>query len=83
MLTKSLAYELGPHIRVNAIAPGVVMWPDEGLDKELQAMIVERSALRRSGSVEDVARATLFFATQAPYITGQVLAVDGGRSAGW
>ena len=83
MLTKSLAYELGPRIRVNAIAPGVVMWPDEGLDAELQAMMVDRSALRRPGSPEDVARAILFFATQAPYITGQVLAVDGGRSVGW
>jgi pteridine reductase len=83
MLTKSLAYELGPHIRVNAIAPGVVMWPDEGLDEELQEMIVERSALQRPGFVEDVARAALFFATEAPYITGQVLAVNGGRSVGW
>jgi pteridine reductase len=83
MLTKSLAYELGPHIRVNAIAPGIVMWPDDGLDEQLQAMMVDRSALRRAGSAEDVARAALFFATQAPYITGQVLAVDGGRSVGW
>jgi pteridine reductase len=83
MLTKSLAYELGPHIRVNAIAPGVVMWPDNGVNEELRAAMVDRSALRRPGSPEDVARAVLFFATQAPYITGQVLAVDGGRSAGW
>ena len=83
MLTKSLAHELGPHIRVNAIAPGVVMWPDEGVDEALQEMIVERSALQRPGSSEDVARAVLFFATEAPYITGQVLAVDGGRSVGW
>ena len=83
MLTKSLAHELGPDIRVNAIAPGVVMWPDEGLDEALQELIVERSALQRPGCAEDVARAALFFATAAPYITGQVLAVDGGRSVGW
>ena len=80
MLTKSLARELGPSIRVNAIAPGMVMWSDDELDRDLQEMIVDRTVLKRVGSSEDVARAALFFATQAPYITGQVLAVDGGRS---
>jgi pteridine reductase len=67
MLTRSLARELGPSVRVNAVAPGPVMWPEDGMDKELQARI---------------ARAVLFFATEAPYVTGQVLAVDGGRSVG-
>jgi pteridine reductase len=84
MLTKSLARELGPSIRVNAIAPGPVMWPEDGMDKELQAKIIDRTALKRGGSPDDVARAVLFFATEAPYVTGQILAVDGGRSsAGW
>jgi pteridine reductase len=84
MLTRSLARELGPNIRVNAVAPGPVMWPEDGMDKEVQAMIVERTALKRPGSPDDVARAVLFFATEAPYVTGQILAVDGGRSsAGW
>ena len=84
MLTRSLARELGPSIRVNAVAPGPVMWPEDGMDKEVQAMIVERTALKRPGSPDDVARAVLFFATEAPYVTGQILAVDGGRSsAGW
>jgi pteridine reductase len=83
MLTKSLARELAPHVRVNAIAPGPVMWPEDGTDKELQNKIVERTLLRRSGSPEDVARAAMFFATGAPYVTGQILAVDGGRSVGW
>src|SRR5882757_5232858 len=82
MLTKSLARELGPSIRVNAVAPGPVMWPEDGMDKELQAKIVDRTALKRPGSPDDVARAVLFFATEAPYVTGQILAVDGGRSAG-
>jgi pteridine reductase len=82
MLTKSLARELGPSIRVNAVAPGPVMWPEDGMDKELQARIVDRTALKRPGSPDDVARAVLFFATEAPYVTGQILAVDGGRSAG-
>ena len=84
MLTRSLARELGPHIRVNAIAPGPVMWPADGAaDLELQKKIVERTLLKRSGSAQDVARTALFFAADAPYVTGQVLAVDGGRSVGW
>jgi len=82
MLTKSLARELGPSIRVNAIAPGPVMWPEDGMDKALQARIIDRTALKRGGTPDDVARAVLFFATEAPYVTGQILAVDGGRSAG-
>ena len=82
MLTQSLARELGPSVRVNAVAPGPVMWPEDGMDKELQAKIVDRTALKRPGSPDDVARAVLFFATEAPYITGQILAVDGGRSVG-
>jgi pteridine reductase len=83
MLTKSLARELGPHVRVNAVAPGPVMWPEDGLDTALQAKIIAGTALKRVGSAEDVARACVFFATEAPYVTGQVLAVDGGRSIGW
>jgi pteridine reductase len=82
MLTQSLARELGPSVRVNAVAPGPVMWPEDGMNKELQARIVDRTALKRPGSPDDVARAVLFFASEAPYITGQILAVDGGRSVG-
>ena len=84
MLTRSLARELGPHVRVNAIAPGPVMWPEDGLDTQLQADIIEphraqaRTARRRTWRAP-----CLFFATEAPYVTGQVLAVDGGRSIGW
>jgi pteridine reductase len=83
MLTRSLARELGPHVRVNAIAPGPVMWPEDGIDPALQAEIIDRTALKRIGSASDVARAALFFAAEAPYVTGQILAVDGGRSIGW
>jgi pteridine reductase len=83
MLTKALAREMGPHVRVNAVAPGPVMWPAEGLDKELQEKIIRRTALKRPGSADEVARACLYFAADAPYVTGQVLAVDGGRSIGW
>jgi pteridine reductase len=82
MLTKSLARELAPHVRVNAVAPGPVLWPDDA-DLELREEIVSRTLLKRAGSPADVARAVLYFATEAPYVTGQILAVDGGRSLGW
>jgi pteridine reductase len=80
MLTKSLARELGPDVRVNGIAPGPVLWPERDLDESLKAEIVAKTALKRSGSPEDIARTALFLATEAPYVTGQVIAVDGGRS---
>jgi pteridine reductase len=83
MLTKSLARELGPHVRVNGVAPGPVMWPEGGVDSDLEAKILARTLLKRPGSAEDIARAVRFFATEAPYVTGQILAVDGGRSVGW
>ncbi len=83
MLTKSLARELGPQIRVNGIAPGPVLWPEGGLDEDLREEIISKTQLKRSGSPEDIVRAALFFAADAPYVTGQILAVDGGRSVGW
>lgn len=83
MLTRSLARELGPQIRVNAVAPGPVLWPEGGIDGQLQQEIIDRTALKRIGTPADIAQAVLFFATDAPFVTGQVLAVDGGRSIGW
>jgi pteridine reductase len=80
MLTKSLARELGPEIRVNGIAPGPVLWPERDLDASLKDEIIARTALKRPGSPQDIARAAHFFAVDAPYVTGQILAVDGGRS---
>ena len=80
MLTKSLARELGPDVRVNGIAPGPVLWPERDLDETLKAEIVAKTALKRSGSPDDIARTALFLATEAPYVTGQIIAVDGGRS---
>jgi pteridine reductase len=80
MLTKSLARELGPEVRVNAIAPGPVLWPERGLDASIRDEIVAKTALKRAGSPDDVARAAYFLAVDAPYVTGQVITVDGGRS---
>ena len=79
MLTRSLARELGPDIRVNGIAPGPVLWPEGEMDEALKREIIAKTALKRHGSPRDIARTALFLATDAPYITGQIIAVDGGR----
>ncbi len=80
MLVRSLARELGPRVRVNGIAPGPVMWPENDIDEAEKANIVASTALKRSGSPDDIARTALFLIADAPYVTGQVVAVDGGRS---
>lgn len=79
MLTRSLARELAPEVRVNGIAPGPVMVPAD-IDTALEAEIIGKTLLKRSGEPEDIGKAALYFATLAPYVTGQILAVDGGRS---
>jgi pteridine reductase len=82
-LTKSLARELGPAVRVNAIAPGPIMWPegDPNFDEVSRQRIVSHTILKTAGNPDDIARAVRFFVLDAPFVTGQVLAVDGGRSA--
>jgi len=80
MLTRSLARELGPEIRVNGIAPGPVLWPEGHMDEALKREIIDKTALKRPGAARDIARTALFLAKDAPYITGQIIAVDGGRS---
>ncbi len=79
MMTKALAAELGPNIRVNAVAPGAILWP-EHLDEVNQARIVSKTFLKRKGDPQDIANTILFLINDAAYITGQVLVVDGGRS---
>ena len=83
MLTRSLARELGPEVRVNGIAPGPILWPEGGLDEAVKQEIIDKTLLKRSGSPPDIVRTALFFAKDAPFVTGQILAVDGGRSVGW
>ena len=80
MLTRALAAELAPHIRVNAISPGTVLFPED-FDAAARAEVLARIPMGREGGVEDIARTVVFLATQTGYITGQVIAVDGGRSA--
>jgi len=79
MLTRALARELAPDVRVNGIAPGPVMWPAD-VDAAMQAQIIGKTLLKRSGEPQDIGNAALYFATLAPFVTGQILAVDGGRS---
>jgi pteridine reductase len=82
MLTKSLARELAPEVRVNAVAPGTIMWPEgeaEVSEAQKQEMLA-RIPLRRSGSPDDIARTALFLIRDAGYINGQVIAVCGGRT---
>ncbi len=83
MLTRSLAKDLGPQVRVNGVSPGAIMWPEEGMPDQLRAAIIRQTALKRSGTPEDIAAAVLFLVRDAPYVTGQIIAVDGGRSVGW
>lgn len=83
MLTRTLAKDLGPEIRVNGVAPGAILWPDAGVPEKVQQAIIRKTSLQRAGAPEDVAKAVLFLVRDAPYVTGQIIAVDGGRSVGW
>jgi pteridine reductase len=80
MLTLSLARELAPDVRVNGVAPGAILWPEHEGDDATRKAILGRVALQRLGNPGDVASAVVYLGLDAPYITGQVLAVDGGRS---
>ena len=81
-LTRSLAVELGPKVRVNGVAPGAILWPDgdEAYDSETRERTVAATPLKRLGDPADIARTVAFLACDAPFITGQVITVDGGRS---
>lgn len=79
-LTRALAVELAPEVRVNGVSPGAILWPAEGQDAAGQAELLTRVPLGRSGSPGDIARVVRFFIQDTPYVTGQILAVDGGRS---
>ncbi len=81
-LTKSLARELGPEVRVNGVSPGPILWPEdpEWADEVARQRIVHSTVLKRVGEPDDIAKAVEFLVCGAPYVTGQVLAVDGGRS---
>jgi len=79
-LTRSLARELAPEVRVNGVAPGAILWPEDGSwDDLMRQRIVAHTLLKRTGDPDDVARAVYYLLAEAPYVTGQIIAVDGGR----
>jgi len=83
MLTRSLAKDLAPEIRVNGVSPGAILWPENGMDDATRESILRQIPLARAGQPEDIAGCVLYLVKDATYVTGQIIAVDGGRSIGW
>lgn len=83
MLTRSLAKDLAPDVRVNGVSPGAILWPEDGMSEVVQDSILRQVPLQRAGDPDDIAGCVLFLLRDATYITGQIIAVDGGRSIGW
>ncbi|HEX5124656.1 MAG TPA: pteridine reductase [Rhodanobacteraceae bacterium] len=77
-MTKALARDLAPTVRVNGVAPGAILWPDAGKSEAAQQSLIERTPLKRTGSPEDIAGAVLWL-LEAPFVTGEIVRVDGGR----
>lgn len=80
MMTLAMAKDLGPQIRVNGVAPGAILWPEHDGSSQDQQKILNKTVMGRAGNPEDIASAVVYLGLDAPYVTGQVLAVDGGRS---
>ena len=83
MLTRSLAKDLAPEIRVNGVSPGAILWPEDDMSDDVKESILQQVPLARSGDPSDIAGCVLYLARDATYVTGQIIAVDGGRSLGW
>ncbi len=83
MLTRSLAKDLAPDVRVNGVSPGAILWPENGMNEATKDTILAQIPLRRPGEPEDIAGCVLYLVRDATYVTGQIIAVDGGRSIGW
>jgi len=83
MLTRSLAKDLAPEVRVNGVSPGAILWPEDEMSDETKDVILAQIPLDRAGDPDDIAACVLYLAQDADYVTGQIIAVDGGRSIGW
>ena len=83
MLTRSLASDLAPDVRVNGISPGLILWPENNPSEQVKNNIVQQIPLKKIGTSEDIANCVMFLIEDAPYITGEIIAVDGGRGMGW
>ena len=82
-LTRALARDLAPEIRVNGVAPGAIIWPETGYTDSMRDSVLRQVPLKRVGEPADIAGCVLYLVRDAVYVTGQVIAVDGGRSVGW
>ena len=78
--TRALALELAPKVRVNGVAPGAILWPENGIDQSLSSQLIARTPLARAGSAEEVAEAVRWLLQDATYMTGEILRLDGGRN---
>jgi len=83
MLTRSLAKDLAPDVRVNGVSPGAILWPENGMTEPVQQTILQQVPMERAGTPDDIAGCVLYLMRDASYVTGQIIAVDGGRSIGW
>ena len=83
MLTRSLAKDLAPEVRVNGVSPGAILWPEDGMTEKVKQTILNQIPLQRAGNPEDIADCVLYLLRDASYVTGQIVSVDGGRSIGW
>jgi len=79
MMTQALARDLAPAVRVNGVAPGAILWPDSGKSYADQQQLIERTPLKRMGSPDDIAATVLWLLRDAPFVTGEIVRVDGGR----
>jgi pteridine reductase len=83
MLTRALAKDLAPEVRVNGVSPGAILWPESDMSDKTKASIIDQVPLARAGAPSDIAGCVLYLVRDASYVTGQIVAVDGGRSIGW
>ncbi len=83
MLTRTLARDLAPDVRVNGVSPGAILWPEDEMPDKVKDSIIKQVPLRRPGEPDDIAGCVLYLVRDAVYVTGQIIAVDGGRSIGW
>ncbi len=83
MLTRTLARDLAPAIRVNGVSPGAILWPEDEMPDHVKDNIIGQVPMKRAGEADDIANCVLYLVRDAAYVTGQIIAVDGGRSIGW
>ena len=83
MLTRALAKELAPDVRVNGVSPGAILWPEGDMSEGTKKSILDQVPLARPGEPSDIAGCVVYLVRDATYVTGQIVAVDGGRSIGW